>query len=229
MVYIYSLIDPRNPNIIRYVGKTKNPKKRIKEHINDSKRFNDYKSNWIKSLLKENISPIMNLIIECDDESSIFLEKHYISVFKSKYLTNSDEGGHGNINRKREIIENANYRFKRVYQYNLDGIFLNEFKSVREASRKLGICHSNITRCCNGVFKHTKGFIFKYDKIDVDPIKNPNAIKKNVVEIDNSGLIINEWKSISDCSKSTGIDNGNISKVCNKKIRSIKGRIFIFK
>lgn len=167
--------------------------------------------------------------MECDEESSDFLERHYISFFKSDYLTNSDDSGHGNINRKREIIENANYKYKKVYQYDLNGVFINEFKSVRDAARKLGICHSSITRCCNGIFKHTNGFIFKYDMINVNPIKNPNGVKKNVIELDNNGLIINEWHSISECSKSTGIDNGNISKVCNNKNRSIKGRIFQFK
>jgi hypothetical protein len=72
MIYIYSLIDPRNPDIIRYIGKTKNPKKRFNEHLRDSKRFNDYKSNWIKSLFRENIKPEMIILESCEEEKSFF-------------------------------------------------------------------------------------------------------------------------------------------------------------
>lgn len=53
---------------------------------------------------------------------------------------------------------------KPVLQYSLDGNFIQEFKSVSEASRQTGISHGNITSCCNGkVYHHTAGgYIWKY-------------------------------------------------------------------
>ena len=85
-----------------------------------------------------------------------------------------------------------------------------------------------ISRCCNGVYKHTQGFIFRYDEIIVPKISNPNAVKKSVIEVDKIGNKLGEWVSIMECSRDTGIDNGNLSKVCNGKIKSIKGRFFRF-
>lgn len=41
---------------------------------------------------------------------------------------------------------------KKVYQYTLDGKFVAEFKSAREAERKTSCLNTNILRCCNGGF-----------------------------------------------------------------------------
>jgi predicted GIY-YIG superfamily endonuclease len=43
--YIYVLKDPRD-NSVRYVGMTKDPKKRLKGHCDDRKRKNNKKSTW---------------------------------------------------------------------------------------------------------------------------------------------------------------------------------------
>ena len=51
MIFIYGLYEIGKENI-RYVGKTNNIKKRLSEHINDSKRNNKtHKQNWIRSIL----------------------------------------------------------------------------------------------------------------------------------------------------------------------------------
>ena len=90
--------------------------------------------------------------------------------------------------------------------------------------------HSHISRCCNGIFKHTGGYIYSYDKNSkIEKVLIPNSVRKFVIEIDKNGNIINEWKSLMDCSRETKIDNGNISRVCNDKLKSTKGRIFKFK
>lgn len=53
-------------------------------------------------------------------------------------------------------------RSKKVYQYSLGGVLINEFNSAREASRQLGIGLSSITRCCRGERKQTSGCKFRY-------------------------------------------------------------------
>ena len=111
----------------------------------------------------------------------------------------------------------------------MNGKFIKEYRSVREAAKELNTNHANISRCCNGEYKHTQGFIFRYEKVEVVEVKNPNGVKKIVIEIDESGNKINEWNSIMECAKSTGIDSGNISRVCNGKSPHIKRRRFIFK
>jgi len=230
IAYIYALIDPRD-NEVRYIGKTINPKRRLVEHLNDSKREYNYKAMWIKSLLKEDIKPLIKFLKICPLSDFVKYEVEYIELYKNSKLTNSDETGQGSIGRRKEIIDKQSEKMSRVvYQYDIDGNFIKEFKSVRFAANILGLSHSNISRCCNGLSKHAGGFIFSYEKSDsIESVSNPNALKKVVLEIDDVGNIINEWSSIMDCTRSTGIDHGNLSRVCNGIRKSIKGRIFKFK
>lgn len=228
IAYIYTLIDPET-NKVRYVGKTINPKNRLRGHITESRRTNNYRCNWIRGLMKRGLTPIFNILEICPLQNFEEREAYHISLYDFNQLTNSDERGQGNKNRRREIVENAKYRNKKVYQYDLNGIFIKEYKSTREAARQISISHANITRCCNKIAKHASGFIFSYKKEIINPLITPNAIKKSIIEIDSNGNQIGEWSSVMDCSRKTKIDSGNLSRVCNGKLRHIKGRIFKFK
>ena len=230
VTYIYVLLDPRD-NEVRYVGKTSNPKSRLSSHISECKRETSkhYRARWIRSLLKDNIKPIIKFIKVCPLNDFEKFETEYIKIFKSDKLTNSDETGQGNTGRIKEVIDRMSKPKSRiVYQYNLDGNFIKEYRSVREAANYLSLSHSNISRCCNNISKHAGGFIFRYNIVSVDKVENPNAIKKIVIEINDNDEEIGRWESIMDCVRSTGIDNSNISRVCNGIRKSIKKRRFKF-
>ncbi len=228
IAYIYALIDPRD-NSIRYIGKTICPKNRISGHINESKKYDHHRAKWIRSLTKIGISPIFKILKICPLSEFEKYETEFIKKYKSNNLTNSDDSGKGNINRKREIIERSSTKTsKKVYQYNLEGRLVNIFKSARESGRNLGIDHSYIIRCCNNIYKHTNKYIFKYQESNILPLVNPNSIKKIILEINKCGEVINRWESLMDCSRETKIDSGNISKVCNGKLKSTNKRIFTF-
>ena len=53
-----------------------------------------------------------------------------------------------------------------VLQYTLDGKFLNEYVSGRDAERKTGFSHDGILQCCQGKYRTWKGFIWKYKNKD---------------------------------------------------------------
>jgi hypothetical protein len=229
IAYIYALIDPIDTSV-RYIGKTVTPNKRLSEHISECKNVRHRRANWINSLLIKNIKPEMIILKICPLSEFEKYESEFIKFYKSNNLTNSDENGQGNKNRKRDIIDRiAKKLSKKVYRFDLGGNFIDEYVSVRDAGRKLNINHSHIVRCCNGVIKHTNKFIFKYDRnSSFDKVSIPNAVKKEIVEIDLNLNIIGKWKSLMDCSRETGIDNGNLSRVCNGKKSHIKGRYFTF-
>ena len=228
IAYIYALLDPRD-NEVRYIGKTINPTKRLSEHLADSKREYNYRSMWIKSLVRENLKPLIKFLKICPLSDFVKYETEYIKLYKNDKLTNSDETGQGTVGRRQEIIDKVSKRMGRiVYQYDLDGNFIKEYKSVRDAAKFLSLSHSNISRSCNGISKHAGGFIFRYDKVFVDKINNPNAVRKLVVELDELGNEIGKWNSVMDCSRDTKIDNSNISRVCNGIRKSTGGRYFKF-
>jgi len=94
IIYIYELIDPITDET-RYIGRTKNVKSRLKSHLGD--KAHTYKVSWIRSLLKQGVVPILNIIDEVPFDEWEFWEKHYINLYRSWNckLTNLDEGGNG--------------------------------------------------------------------------------------------------------------------------------------
>lgn len=68
-------------------------------------------------------------------------------------------------NRQNKInikLQLTNKNSKAVLQYTLDGKFLKEFISIRDAARKTGISRSVIKNCCSGILKTGKGFVWKF-------------------------------------------------------------------
>lgn len=231
ITYIYALINPLEPNIIRYVGKSDKPRERIKTHIYECKKpkQNTYKNNWIKSLLAKNIKPEMVILKICPLIEYSKWEEHFIKLYKTDKLTNGDESGRGYIHFKETINKISIQLSNTVYQFDLNGNYLNEYKSARFASKQLNISHSQIIRCCNNLLNHASGFIFSYSKIKPNTVINNKAESKIVYEINSNNEIICEWSSIMECSRQTQIDFSHISKICNNKIKSIYKRKFKFK
>lgn len=95
--YIYCLKDP-NTDVIRYIGKTANPESRYNSHLGkrELSRFS-YKTNWIKSLLKNNQFPYMEILEECSPETVDSREVYWIQFCKLNGipLTNMTNGGEG--------------------------------------------------------------------------------------------------------------------------------------
>lgn len=51
---------------------------------------------------------------------------------------------------------------KKVLQFDLDMNFIKEYESLCEAERKTKVNHSNISKCCRGIFKQANGYIWRY-------------------------------------------------------------------
>lgn len=108
--FIYTLSTKEEPNNIRYIGKTDNPKDRIERHT-QSYYLNEgtYKSNWLKSEIKKGNTPMLNIIDEVSHDNWQFWESYWIEQFKSWgfKLTNSTTGGEG-LRLTKEILDRRN-------------------------------------------------------------------------------------------------------------------------
>ncbi len=116
IVYIYTLSD--NLGKVRYVGKTKYPKRRLKDHITESKKNKtNYKNRWINSLLNINEIPILEIVDEVSNKEWQFWEQFYIQLFKSwgYKLTNATIGGDGTGHG----IHNINYGKKLTSEHKM--------------------------------------------------------------------------------------------------------------
>lgn len=101
IIYIYLLRDPIT-NEIRYIGKTKDLKQRLINHINNAKlkKFNRHIYNWILTLLNQNLKPLIELVEECNLDNWSEREKYWIKYYKElgNNLCNHSIGGEGTKN-----------------------------------------------------------------------------------------------------------------------------------
>jgi len=94
---IYVLVDPRNGKI-RYVGKTVEPQKRVRWHMNEAanSRDNSYRLNWLRSLAAANLKPTMT-IVETGIGDWERAERQWIKKYQVEgaELVNGTPGGEG--------------------------------------------------------------------------------------------------------------------------------------
>lgn len=82
MISIYALINPLNKNVF-YVGATKNPRIRLRQHIIESRTINTPKCNQILSILDEGCRPLLFVLTACAALDVSETEEYYINYFKS--------------------------------------------------------------------------------------------------------------------------------------------------
>lgn len=98
-VYIYGLECPVE-RVIRYVGKSTNPRQRLKAHISGAKRraYDHHTARWIRRLLSDGLRPSLVILREVQaDERWQDVERETIASAESQgwRLTNSTLGGEG--------------------------------------------------------------------------------------------------------------------------------------
>ncbi len=227
-VFIYSLENPIIEDI-RYIGKTVNLKKRLKGHLDEAKDINSkitHKVSWIRSLLKQGIEPVLNIIDEVNESEWEFWERHYISLYRNWgfRLTNGTEGGDGNMcwqthhteETKRKISlahigKPKSKEHKRnlglahgnpVISLNLETGESKEYGSLLEAANINNICKSTLTTFINAN-KSYENLLFKFKtakrRINYPEQRNQDVrIKKKIYQIDFNREVINIWNNASD-------------------------------
>jgi len=85
ILYIYALLDPITSEV-RYVGQTKNPRKRLLSHISLARtgRERNHKACWIKGLLSKELEPIQKLLETCEIEIGHNQEDFWIKYYQDK-------------------------------------------------------------------------------------------------------------------------------------------------
>jgi hypothetical protein len=95
--FIYALIDPISLEV-RYVGKADNPHSRYLAHLREL-TATTHKICWLKSLIKQNLKPILQILEQCGKERKFWKprETDWIAFYKKIGcdLTNSTNGGDG--------------------------------------------------------------------------------------------------------------------------------------
>lgn len=252
--YIYLLSDPTTNKVV-YVGKTKNPKKRYKDHCRISK--NEHKTKlfkWKNSIIKSGKFPIMTVILETSNIDKY--EKYYISLFKSNGhdILNMTDGGDGLQNPSPEVRKKIGEKSKgrKMTQKTKDAIFkstfnkgkeivcydnnynfIGKFNNSRRASEKLNISWKNISDILNNgmCFNKNYTFFFSNDK----NIKS--KLKSRIESLNKKGfefyrVSINGEKKLYNNIIKAGAENNtsfkNIWMCLNKQRKTSGGFAWIY-
>ncbi|WP_300571212.1 GIY-YIG nuclease family protein [Flavobacterium sp.] len=167
MIYIYTLSHPIT-NEVRYVGKTINIKRRYKQHLYDKR--NTHKCNWVQSLRKDKLKPILTIIEECESNWQD-REKYWITQYDN--LTNFSDGGGSDY--MRVTSEETK---EKIRQANLGKAKSDEHKQKIGATNKGKINPRRKQISCEGIVfdsiieaaKHFK----VYDTTIADRVKSNN-------------------------------------------------------
>ncbi len=211
-IIIYGLIHPETKEI-KYIGRTKqNLKYRLSQHICESySNHGSYKKHWIRKLKNKGLKPQIIIIkeLECTWEESYNIEQIIIQDYflKGCKLTNLEDKGSGSSIRC--IMKNGQ---KSVLQYTLEGNFIKEHISLKEAAdfvngRLKGI-HKGLNYC-NTAY----GFQWKYKSINyplnIAGIKHKQMNKTwiKVIQLSKENEIIKVWNSIIEAENAIGCNN----------------------
>jgi hypothetical protein len=228
IIIIYTLSHPINKEV-RYVGRTRKIKLsyRLTEHMSTSEsNHNSYKKNWIKKLSKEGLKPIIEEIETLDTtwEESHFVEKYWIQQFKAWNfnLVNLEDKGKGGYSKYKGHSDKA------IIQYDLEGNYTKEYKSIREASRQTDIKTTTIEKVLWNISKIAGNYQWKYKtdniltKISSVKIKSERK-EKTVFQFDLNNNLIKEWKNSKEASDNLGFYINNIRLCASGQIQKYKG------
>ena len=141
--YIYILQDPRN-SLVKYVGKSNNPSRRYRAHLVYTPKNKSYCHNWIQSLKKKGLKPIMTVIDEVTGDWE-WLEQYWIEQFKhwGFVLTNHTKGGDG-------AYGAGQWNNEPVSLFTIEGKLISVFDSQKSCALYLNTTPSNVKTCVNG-------------------------------------------------------------------------------
>jgi hypothetical protein len=199
MAYIYRHVrlDKNEPF---YIGiGNDNKEKYTRAYINYG-RNNIWKNITSKTPYKVDI-----LLDNLSWEEACDKEKEFIKLYgridsKTGILSNMTNGGEGTIGYKRNKKLNNDalwYRAINIYQYDLEGNFIKEWKSTADACKELNLDRGHVCNILKGKKHMVKDYMFRYEKYD--KIKQCQSHKyKPIFQYDLEDNFIKEWKSTKE-------------------------------
>lgn len=111
-----------------------------------------------------------------------------------------------------------------VLLYDMEGNFVEEFNSVKEASKSTGIARTTITACLRGQTQHNKdGSTWKYKDKEVPHKRN---FPKEILQYDRHNNFVQKFSSLKEAYEATGIDKSSIIRCCTNRNKTAGGYIW---
>ena len=211
-ILIYTLSDPISGEI-KYVGQTsKTLSERMKTHLSDAKHKKANKRiTWINSLLKKDLKPIIDIIDEVVEEDWVFWEMYWIEQLKvwGFNLKNGTIGGDGI----------KGYVYTEKDKEKMKGRILS-----KETKEKMSRSKKGKPSPWNSVFgKNHHRFGSKHSE------ETKDKMRIHIKQFNKLGVLVNEWRGISEASKELKISISGISRACSGERKTAGGYIWKYK
>ena len=198
-VYIYGLKDPRD-NQIKYIGKTVDIDRRIKEHNQIHRNKKSKKNSWITHLIRNGMQPIMEVLEECEESRWVERERYWIRYYKElgfdlKNMTLGGEGNNGYV-------------------------FTTEDRLKQSESQKLRHKTTPFSM-------ETREKLSKKARQTLNGLDNLKLGSKKsqipIIQKTKDGEIIKEWESLQQAADELNIERSNISHCLRGRIKTSGG------
>ncbi len=191
-----------------YVGSSINLIKRLESHKSKLKLLKHENIYIQRCFNKYGKKECFFSILEfCEPDIRLIKEQFWINTLNPK------------LNLKPNCLtqQNCITTSKPVFQYSLNGEFIAEFPSVREAERILGISGiGNVARKVKSYFKSVGGFLWDYEKkTNLSYTNNSKKAKiKAVTMYNKEGIKIKSFESIADAARYILKPEDNFDGLC---------------
>jgi group I intron endonuclease len=218
MIGIYKITNTTNNKC--YIGQSRDIEARWAKHLSAYKSSPDWE--LYRAFKKYGISAFkFEVIEECSIEELNEREIYWITQYDSfNNGYNMTLGG--------EACNGTND--KTVYQYDLSGQLIKEYKSAHDAARENNIQFTNICKVCRGERKTAGGFGWSYVKAEsIEPIKTKRLGDGTVLQFTKEGEFVAEYSSAKEARRKTGINDTTIGLVCKGKGKTAGGFVWKYK
>lgn len=225
-IYVFS----DEGGVPKYVGKTKHLHTRIKQHLKDRHKRKSYFYNWLNKQISEDKEFYIDVLELVNEDNWKEREKYWIKhIQENNYrLTNMTEGGDGNSIQLIGVIPKCVELAKKpILQYDLDGNFIKEWKSITEAAIAVETSTSCISRAAKGKEKYANKFQWRYKETNYPlKIESCNSKLTRINQYSLVGEFIKEWESGISIAEYFNVNRNTIYDVLRKKKKTYKGFIW---
>ena len=225
---IYCIINIKNGH--KYIGSSTNMYQRLMCHRSWLRRGSHHSIYLQRAWNKYGESMFECYTIEYIDQNLLEgREKFYINSIKPKYnMTQAtDRFIMSNISKKKlsetrkRKMENGEIKIthnKIIHQYDLNGLYIASYDSIRKAAKLNNTSTSTISRFLNGLYKKGGGFLWSYDKKEkLKPYKKEKrSLPGKRVKVYNDTEYY-EFDKLRDCSKFFNICEAYVGDVIKNK------------
>lgn len=175
----------------RYIGSSNNIRKRLWKHrslLRHDKHENPHLQNAWNKYGEDNF--VYSVLEECDVSILLEREQYYIDTLKPEYNIDISTT-HEHLNpetidkirkSRKEKMDKSEIKlsWKEIHQYDLNGNYIQSFKSIKDAAKSAGIHTCSIDRFLNGKYKKGGNFLWSLKKVDkMEPYVKPKRKDNN--------------------------------------------------